>query len=345
VGRSSLKPGRLRGVGGGLLLPLVLGACEKHESHVAGTGADVPAQTPPSTVAPSVSTEPSSGGLPGPTGAPTESGSRPVPGATTSASLRHGTWVYGVGEKGSKKPLSESDPGGAKLLAFATSRHLSEIYLSTGTTPSSAAPLADARTPALVSALKGAGLRVEALMGSKDVHKAVRAVLDYNARQGPPSRFDGVHYDLEPWIGRGSDTSWVQSLVDTYREAQRTLSGTGLSFAADIASAKFVKLSPGDQKALLDSASRLILMAYEVPIDTVHRQYDAWISGGGPSTGSLMIALRVQDFAGSCQNASALSSLDAKYGTARNYAGWATYAYNKYLDPSICTSADCCATP
>jgi hypothetical protein len=266
-------------------------------------------------------------------------------GPAPAPASRHATWVYGVGEKGSKKPLSDADPGGAKLLAFTEARHLNEIYLSTGTTPNSAAPLADARTPALVQALKGKGARVEALLGSKDVHKAVSAVLEYNARQAPAARFDGVHYDLEPWISRGADQSWVPSLVNTYKEAQRTLAGSGMTFAADIASAKFIKLGPADQKALLDSASRLVLMAYEVPLDTVHRQYDTWIAAGVASTGSLMIAIRVQDFAGNCQNAAALSSLDAKYGHAANYGGWATYAYNKYLDPAICTSSDCCATP
>jgi hypothetical protein len=320
----------------------LVGACDTHPTHVGGTGDVVPAGTAtsvPSAVSPpGSSTGPSAGSAP-----PGDAvASNP---STSASSARHATWVYGMGEKGSKKPLSDVDPGGAKLLAFVKERHLTEVYLSTGTTPNSAAPLADPRTPSLVQALRQAGLRVEALLGSKDVHKAVSAVLEYNARQAPGSRFDGVHYDLEPWIGRGADQSWVPSLVNTYREAQRTLSGSGMTFAADIASVKFIKLPPADQKSLLDSASRLVLMAYEVPLDTVHRQYDTWIASGVVSTGSLMIAIRVQDFAGNCQNAAALSSLDAKYGSAKNYGGWATYAYNKYLDPAICTSSDCCQTP
>jgi hypothetical protein len=250
-----------------------------------------------------------------------------------------------MGEKGSRQPLMDVDPNGSKLVAFAKARRLTEVYLSTGTTPNSAAPLSDARTPALVQSLKSAGILVEALLGSKEVHEAVSRVVEYNARQPVVSRFDAVHYDLEPWIGMGDDTTWVSSLVGAYLEAQRTLSGSGMAFAADISSAKFIKLLPARQKELLDAASRLVLMAYDVPLATVHHQYDAWIAGGVPSKGSLMIALRVQDFASSCQNATALASLDAKYAGSANYAGWATYAYNSYLDSAVCPSQECCATP
>jgi hypothetical protein len=319
----------------GLALAFLWTGCERHPVSPPAAPDVTPSSYPPEPPsAPGVEAGP----------APTDAPKNPPP-RDAAPSSRHATWAYGMGEKGQKRPLSDDDPGGTKLIAFAKSRHLTELYLSTGTTPNSAAPLADARTPSLVAALKGAGVRVEALLGSKDVHKAVSAVIAYNARQAPASRFDGVHYDLEPWIGRGADTSWVASLVNTYREAGRTLTGSGMTFAADISSAKFIKLPPADQKSLLDSATRLVLMAYEVPLDTVHHQYDTWVAAGVQSTGSLMIAIRVQDFAGSCQNASALASFDTKYGSAANYGGWATYSYNKYLDRTICRSEDCCSTP
>jgi hypothetical protein len=328
---------RAERLGHGLVLALIWTGCERHPAS-AGASADVTASAYPAETTTSPSVSPVAVDA---SPAAADAGASP----SAAGASRHATWVYGMGEKGQKHPLSDDDPGGSKLIAFAKSRHLTEIYLSTGTTPNSAAPLTDSRTSSLLALIKAEGIRVEALLGSKDVHKAVGAVLAYNSRHAPASRFDGVHYDLEPWIGRGADTSWVPSLVNTYREAGRTLSGSGMTFAADISSAKFIKLSGADQKALLDSATRLVLMAYEVPLDTVHHQYDTWVAAGVQSTGSLMIAIRVQDFAGSCQNASALASLDAKFGSAANYGGWATYSYNKYLDAAICKSQDCCATP
>ncbi len=249
--------------------------------------------------------------------------------------FKHGTWVYKFGGQ----PLVEVDATGEKLSAFAKRNRLTEIYLSTG-----AVPLTEPRTPTLIRTLKTHGLRVEALLSSPDAERAVTEVLEYNRTHPREARFDGVHYDYEPWINTGLDRRWVPELLSVYRKARSKLQGTTLSFAADISAAKLASLPQEDQTALLEAASVLVLMAYEVPQHLVHRRSDGLLLKGIRS-GTMMIATRVKDFGpDACANGAVLTDLDTRYASSPQYAGWATFSYNDHLDPALCPN-DCCALP
>src|SRR5450755_4271112 len=109
---------------------------------------------------------------------------------------RHGTWVYSQ----NGRPVLETDPTGQALLAFCHENKVTEIYLSLG-----AAPLKDPGTPALLRSLRQAGLRVEALVDGPNAPQLISGILSYNAKQAEQARFDGVHYDEEPWTGMRDD--------------------------------------------------------------------------------------------------------------------------------------------
>jgi len=256
-----------------------------------------------------------------------------------------------------------SEPG--QLIGFCSANSITEVYLALGP---QATVLTDPRLPSLISDLKALGQRVDALITCTSVDSPTCAdgtwktrlgqVMAYN--QGHPANesFDGIHLDLEPWVQTGScdvppcHFPWVDDLIGYYQYVSDTLSGSGLTMAADIAGAKLKDLFPADQQALLDTATRLVLMEYGVSADAVHARVTAFQSTVNFLRGSFMIATRVQDFGwSSCQNGAVLKGFDAAppdgfAGTA-GYAGWATFKYsapddcNHYNDASICPG-DCC---
>lgn len=79
---------------------------------------------------------------------------------------------------------------------------------------------------------------------------------------------------------------------------------------------------------------------------------DAFQSTVELSSPSFMVATRVQDFGsgGGCRNGAVVGEIDERYSGSPGYAGWATFAYRHYLNPSICptdleTGANCCCIP
>ena len=255
----------------------------------------------------------------------------------SASSLKHGTWVYKV--KG--QSLLTVDPRGAALLAFSHRHALTELYLSEG-----ALPLADPRAPALVSALKSGGLRVEALLDEGELTPAIAAVIAYNRVQPAQARIDGIHYDLEPWT---KSEAWVAPLVSAYRAGRTLAASQGMTFAADLSAVKFAHLTAEERAALREAASHVVLMAYEAKEQVVHQRCDALLAEH--ASGGLMIATWVKDFGardrlrspkGRCQNGAVLAALDTAYAASASYQGWATFSYNAYLEPSDCPG-DCCA--
>jgi hypothetical protein len=240
-------------------------------------------------------------------------------------SPRHGTWVYSQ----NGRSLLETDPTGQALLAFCRENKVTEIYLSVG-----AAPLKDPGTPALLRSLKQAGLRVEALVDGPTAWQLVPGILSYNAKQVESARFDGVHYDEEPWTGKGDDNSWVGPLLEHWQSVRALLSGTGMSLSTDISAVKFAHLSPEAQDKLVGAVSTLVLMAYEAPEPTLERRFEAWLDRKGRAPGNVMVATRLKDFGDASRHAAALSARDARYVGRNGYAGWATFSYNEYLKTS-----------
>ena len=119
----------------------------------------------------------------------------------------HSMWVWKTG------PLLASATAADRLFDFCSRNGLKEIYLSVDFAGSSGG-VADSITDAaayadFLSAAHLHGLRVEALTGAPSwaagrrhglALAAVRAIVNYNAGMTPDARFDGIHFDVEPYL-------------------------------------------------------------------------------------------------------------------------------------------------
>ncbi len=119
----------------------------------------------------------------------------------------HSMWVWETG------PLLASAKAAERLFDFCSRTGLKEIFLSVDFAGSSGG-VADSITDAAAYAdfLSEAhlhGLRVEALSGApswaagrrhEEALAAVRAIVNYNAGMTPDARFDGIHFDVEPYL-------------------------------------------------------------------------------------------------------------------------------------------------
>jgi hypothetical protein len=243
----------------------------------------------------------------------------------------------------------EQDPNADALLAFSTAFGISEVYLAVGS-----GALGHTRLPNFVARLKDNGLRVEALIDCgefADCQKPMPAwmmrigdVTNYNQNHLDDQSFDGIHLDLEAWV-RAPDYSWVPGLVSDYQAASSALDGSGLTLAADVSGEQmFNNVQASDQQALLDAATRLVLLEYPVNSeDKIIQRVDAFQSTIDLSNATFLVATSVQDFAAgnNCQNGCVLDDIEARYGGTFGYAGWATFRYSDYSNPSTCPG-DCC---
>jgi hypothetical protein len=251
--------------------------------------------------------------------------------------------------------IIDEDPDANGLISFSAANHITELYLSVGSNV-----LFDTSLPNFVAHLKNSGLRVEALTDCRGPSQCqmgtwrtrIEQVKDYNEGHAANERFDGVHLDLEPWVGtcppppKPCDFSWVPDLISYYQDASFALEGSGLAVAADISGVKVISdnVDPADRQALLDAATRLVLMEFGVSVDVINARVNAFRNSVDLSGAFFMIATRVKDFAISngCQNGPVLNQFDVEYAEGLGYAGWATLKYSDYNDPSICPGA-CCA--
>jgi hypothetical protein len=298
-----------------------------------------------------------------------------LPGAVPAEAgpLRHGMWVYGVAGRAGEtcsltRSLLDDDPQAMDLVRFCEGNQITELYLALGPR---AIALSDPRLPNFIAALKRSGRRVEATVGcTRDDCRTgpwrtrIEQVKAYNDRPETNERFDGIHLDLEPWVGtcppppQKCDYSWVPDLIRYYQDASSALEGTGLTLAADISGVKVIsdRIQPQERQALLDAATRLVLMEYEeYSVDVIHARVNTFIKAVDLSRFSFMIATRVQDFGFSkdcqanpcCRNGAVLRQFDELYAPTLGYAGWATYKYsdisdcNQYNDSRTCPD-DCC---
>lgn len=237
---------------------------------------------------------------------------------------RHGTWVYPL----NNLPLPDNTPSG-KVINTAVNYRLTELYVSLR-----ALPPEDSRTAAYITALKNAGLRVEALLSDPNVEPAVQRVLTYNASQPPSAQFDGIHYDYEPWIGTGNDTSWVVPLLDVYRRAKAMLVNTNMSMSGDISAVKYDMLTSAQRLDLLLAATRLTMMAYEMTMDKILQRADAWMTPLACTQGDIVIAIRTADFGSArCTLCNIFTDFEARYETAPQFAGTAIFSFGTLVQP------------
>jgi len=236
----------------------------------------------------------------------------------------HGTWVY------ARQGLDTARM--ALLEKSRTQSGLTELYVSV-----EALPLDDPRSPAKMHQLKQAGLRIEALFDGEDPEQWISRVLAFNRAQPDAlSRFDGVHYDYEPWIGSGNNSAWVDRAVTMYNRASRALLDSRLVFSVDISGAKLAALSPSERMRLTRAAQRIVLMQYEAPIERVQSRSASVLRSTDKSGATFLIALRVKDF--HCETTRALQQVEAAQQATQAYSGWAIYEYEDYASQCLAHS-------
>jgi hypothetical protein len=182
-------------------------------------------------------------------------------------------------------------------------------------------------------------------------------VKSYDTSVDASAQFDGIHLDLEPWIGTGSDLSWADALLDYYTYAAFAVAGFGLTTTADISGDKVILLDSSRQQNLLSAATRIVLLEYadnsNWTVENLEAHVNQFLDAVQDTLSSTLfvIATRVTDFGLTannssriCQNGSVLHLLDAQdgYGSALGYGGWATFRYATYGDPNVCPN-DCCS--
>jgi Carbohydrate binding domain 30 len=165
-----------------------------------------------------------------------------------------------------------AEPG--RLFSFCARLNVREIYLSVEFAAPSAGQAPSAITSAdgirrLIEAAHRHGLRVQALAGSPEwavtaYHPkalgAVEAVLDFNRGSPHEARFDGIHFDVEPYVLIGfEDPAFQQQLLDAYlemvSECSKAAKAGGLPFSCDVPWWFFpLAGSPNQQEMTVDFA-------------------------------------------------------------------------------------------
>ncbi|HUZ45392.1 MAG TPA: hypothetical protein VMW54_02020 [Terriglobia bacterium] len=171
----------------------------------------------------------------------------PQPAAREDAAPYHSMWVWKTAE------LLNNPQAANRLFDFCSRTGLKEIYLSIDfdASPGHRIPVSIPDGPSYGAFLKAAhqrGLLVEALAGApvwaaSAYHAralgAVRAILELNARMGAEGRFDGIHFDVEPYLLLGfAAPGYRKLLLKEYLEMLAQCSAAAhkghVAFACDI---------------------------------------------------------------------------------------------------------------
>jgi outer membrane protein TolC len=260
--------------------------------------------------------------LPGPNAGP----------ATPASPRARGLWVWKTRDLLRERGAAEA------LRAFCGKRDLTEVYLSV---PEEV--LADERLAQLVSTLRGAGLRVEALIGDATWYlphlrapllKRIDDVAQYNASH-PEARFTGIHLDVEPHQlpenkGR-PDLPYLPELVDMLAEGRDAAVRAGLTLAADVPR-KLLHASAADARALVRACPRLVFMMYELKdrpganasalVETSRKALE-WCDGAGAC--EVVVGVRWSDYGD--RTPEMLARLESALAPVRGFAGWAVHDY------------------
>jgi hypothetical protein len=245
--------------------------------------------------------------------------------------LARGMWVW-------KTRARMPDPAfKATLLETCARAHLNELYLSV-----SAGLLDDVHLGELVTALREAGVRVEALMGEAAWYQPekrapmlalIDAVASYNDTH-PRGRFSGVHLDIEPHQlaeNRGA-RHFLPALVETLKAASELARRKQLTTSADLPRFAFEESGA----ALAGAVDRPFVMLYELHDKSSQRLVAASAAviehtyrGLAPDVASrLVVGLSVDDYPAELE--ARLAGLDAAHGKLVRYGGWAIHDEAKY---------------
>lgn len=162
------------------------------------------------------------------------------------SNIYHSMWVWNT------ETMLRSEDAANRFFNFCSRTGLKEIYLSVDFR-GSASGISDsiensAAYGDFLSAAHLRGLRVEALAGApiwaagvrhQRALSAVRAILSYNASMTPDGRFDGIHFDVEPYLLLGfSVPDYRQRILEQYlamvAECAEAARSGGVEFTCDI---------------------------------------------------------------------------------------------------------------
>ncbi len=240
--------------------------------------------------------------------------------------LRRGTWVYGL-DAWIRTPTAVDS-----FVVTLKSAGINEVYLSAPT-----ALFANDALPPLIERLHQEGLEVEALAGTPawgtaagqaDLLRYLSALLTYNAAQAPERRFSCAHLDVEPWIGTGSDFSWVVPLLDAFARAREQLGGSGLGLSADLSGPKLANLDLATRQAFFAALDRAVLMQYEAKTSDVIARSERFareLTKDGAR--GYLVAIRITDFPYPEPAQSTLVTIEDALASDPAYLGWALFHY------------------
>ncbi|QMV41269.1 copper amine oxidase N-terminal domain-containing protein [Cohnella cholangitidis] len=150
---------------------------------------------------------------------------------TTSAKIPKGTWIWDAG-------LIEKERD--RILSFASEQDVTAIYLHVNR------DIAPAVYEDFVRRATERQIRVEALAGRPEwalttnrapIKSFISWTLQYNASVGEEARFDGLHFDIEPYLLADWQTNskrileqWIHNLRWIEQEAE----GSGLKMTMDV---------------------------------------------------------------------------------------------------------------
>jgi Copper amine oxidase N-terminal domain. len=182
---------------------------------------------------------------------------------TTSPVIPKGTWIWDAG-----LIAKERD----QILGFARDRDVTAIYLQMNR------DIAPGEYADFIRSAKEREIRVEALAGRPDwalrsnrdqIQAFISWTLQYNASVGSEERFDGLHFDIEPYLLAEWETNrktileeWIHNL----RFIEQETRGSGLKIALDVPYWLPDVKVPGTEYSfsawLLEKFDRLVIMDY-----------------------------------------------------------------------------------
>jgi hypothetical protein len=263
----------------------------------------------------------------------------PVSPTAARATETHGIWVWKIGA------LLDAPGGVAGLVAACQRAGVNEAYLSV---PS--AVLSDARFPALVDALAGAGVRVEALMGDAvwyqpehlpELLARIDAVAAYDAAHRGRA-FTAIHLDVEPHqlAENHGVRGYMPAFVAMVQAARARAASSGLALSVDVPRMALTR-DADDRRALVASGARLFLMLYELrsrsyadaeasedlaraTADVIRVAYE----GDADASARMVVGLSAEDYGARLPKM--LRAVDDANQASPRYAGWAIHDYQSY---------------
>lgn len=180
-----------------------------------------------------------------------------------TATIQKGTWIWDA-------TLIQSNQD--QLFAFARETGLTSIYLQVN----KEVPTADYQ--AFVGRAKEQQIQVEALAGRPEwaftsqqsqIHDLITWVKSYNASVGAKERFDGLHFDIEPYLLAEWKTNQklvIENWMDNMRWIEREIKDSGLKLTMDVPFwLHLVKVPDSDYSLsawLLEKVDAVVIMDY-----------------------------------------------------------------------------------